>query len=706
MARNLTNLFISESFQYLLQESGSGVQNGLGVDVTFLDVSASHAVTASFLTGQVESASYSDVAAVANSVDFDNITNTPTLLSGSSQIATDISGAFDEASSSLASRITAQEDFSSSLDATFATDAELNAVSSSVATDITNIVDGVTVVASASNASTSNLADVASLANNVSYNNVSGKPTLVSSSAQIDLGLASGIATSASYAETASVLLGVVESASFATTAGNVDFTDVSNKPTLLSGSTQIATDISGAFTSTSQSIATDISNIVDGTTTVQYASNTVVVGKNLSGGLLSKGTPLYITGSGTAGNIAGIYPADAGNPNRYPAGAILGEDLNDGEEGTILLDGFINGVDTSGFDSGDKIYLAVGGGYTNVAPTGSSNIIQFLGNVEKSDINGSGLIQMMGESRQLPNLQQGSLIVGGAGDVPTTITSSSFAKVAEDNTFTGTQTFDNIAVNGTGSFAVIQSVTGSAKIIGDAFIILNNNLPAERYAGIAVIDSGSGSPNVTASYQYDGQSNDWFYEYTDDGGVTTEHGIAIFGPEYNTIGNPTYLTSGSIPKADGGHHLYDSIISDNGSTVTVSGDIVGDIITANTNFSGNLTGNVTGNASTATTASFATTALSSSFADNATSSSFSDTSISASFASNSTSASFADNSTSSSYADNALSASYSVSSSLSEQSENYNTSSGSLSFWSGNQGEYNAISASADVNTIYFVVE
>jgi len=49
-----------------------------------------------------------------------------------SNTGTAISGAFDAASSSLATRITSQENFSSSLDNTFATDADLNLVSSSV----------------------------------------------------------------------------------------------------------------------------------------------------------------------------------------------------------------------------------------------------------------------------------------------------------------------------------------------------------------------------------------------------------------------------------------------------------------------------------------------------------------------------------------------------------------------------------------------
>ena len=69
---------------------------------------------------------------VSGSIPFENITNKPTLLSGSAQIATDISGSFTSLSSSLESRVSDQETFSSSLDATFATDADLNLVSSSV----------------------------------------------------------------------------------------------------------------------------------------------------------------------------------------------------------------------------------------------------------------------------------------------------------------------------------------------------------------------------------------------------------------------------------------------------------------------------------------------------------------------------------------------------------------------------------------------
>ena len=157
-------------------------------------------------------------------------------------------------------------------------------------------------------------------------------------------------------------------------------------------------------------------------------------------------------------------------------------------------------------------------------------------------------------------------------------------------------------------SIGYLQTITGSAKIIGDAFIILNNNLPTERYAGLVVQDSGSGSPLTTSSLQYDGQTDDWFYEYSTDGGVTTDHGVAMFGPEYSVKGSPTYLTNNTIPKGDGGHHLNDSNITDDGTLVTIDSNVsASGYVSASTYYGdgSNLSGITTDTGSLLTTASY-----------------------------------------------------------------------------------------------------
>ena len=176
---------------------------------------------------------------------------------------------------------------------------------------------------------------------------------------------------------------------------------------------------------------------ITDGNGNLSFSNveNTTISIKNISGTTIAKGTPCYITGSGTSGNLAGVWPADASNPLRMPAGVIAGESLTAGAEGVGLINGFISGVNTSAFNAGDSIYVAVGGGYTNVRPTGSSVLIQKLGNVEKSHAsNGSGVINGPGYYNEVPNIQQGYTWVGNSDGVATPIATSSIQNVVSSS--------------------------------------------------------------------------------------------------------------------------------------------------------------------------------------------------------------------------------------------------------------------------------
>ena len=181
---------------------------------------------------------------------------------------------------------------------------------------------------------------------------------------------------------------------------------------------------------------------------------NTTISIKNVSGVTIQKGTPCYITGSGTSGNLAGVFPADASNPLRMPAGVIAGETLTAGAEGIGLINGFIGNVNTSAFGAGNSIYVAVGGGYTNVRPTGSSILVQKLGNVEKSHpSNGSGVINGPGYYNDLPNVQSGYTWVGNSNGVAVAITTSSIQNVVSAS-FSSTSSYvntlnQNVIVNG-----------------------------------------------------------------------------------------------------------------------------------------------------------------------------------------------------------------------------------------------------------------
>ncbi len=140
----------------------------------------------------------------------------------------------------------------------------------------------------------------------------------------------------------------------------------------------------------------------------------------------------------------------------------------------------------------------------------------------------------------------------------------SSYAKTNVDNSFTGTQTFNDIAVNGTGSFAYLKQITGSAKIIGDEFLILNADTPAARYAGIKVYDSGSGTP-ATASLEWDGLNDNWIL--VEESGKS---GVLLTGAT-GSKGGEVLPTKNKLQKGGGHHTLLDSNITDDGTDVTIS---------------------------------------------------------------------------------------------------------------------------------------
>ncbi len=246
---------------------------------------------------------------------------------------------------------------------------------------------------------------------------------------------------------------------------------------------------------------------ITDGAGNLSFSpvENTAIVIKNVSGVTIAKGTPCYITGSGTSGNIAGVFAADAANPARMPAGVIAGETLIAGAEGVGLINGYIGNVNTAAFAAGDSIYVAVGGGYTNVRPTGSAVLIQKLGNVEKSHAsNGSGVINGPAYYNEVPNIQQGFTWVGNSNGVAIPTATSSIQNVVSSS-FASTASFVNPlrqTVIVTGSLAV----TGSQTITNGSLLVYapsaGNGVTA--YVGSSGMtitgNNGSGNPGISST--------------------------------------------------------------------------------------------------------------------------------------------------------------------------------------------------------------
>ncbi len=438
MSNNLQNQFIDESFQKLVQVSGSVLLDGTGSLLNITSVSASHALNA-------DQADTADVANTANAVAWSNVVSKPVgLVSSSAQIST-ITGSLIETASAVASTITFTKGDGSQFD------------------------------------------------------------VVVSQSGSVE---------SASYA-------------TFAATAGEVAFGDVTSKPALVSGSGQITLSDTIGYSTFSSSIATGIST------------------------------------------------------NKTDIDALNAKTLISGSSQVTLND-----------TTGDLDATRING--TVATATSSSHALK----ADTSDTATSA-----------------SYVTG----------QENYARKDQDNVFIGNQTFNNITVNGTGSFAYLQQVTGSVKKIGDAFIQLNTDTPAQRYGGIKIIDSGSA--NVTASFQWDGEKDIWMQVEAD--GTSAGFLTGLSG----SLGTEAFPTNNYILKGTGGHQVVDSSITDDGSTVTVNGDlnVTGDFLGTIVSASHALNADNAIASQTATSASHAIIADSSLSSNTATSASHavnSDTSI------------------------------------------------------------------------------
>ena len=523
----------------------------------------------------------------------------------------------------------------------------------------------------------------------------------------------------------------------FAITVDNVDTASIATSSSYAISASHAVTAISS-----SHALKSDLAH---------DANDLIVSVKNTSGSPITKGQVLHATG--VTGENINVELADNTNAANMPGFAIANEAIGTNATGQAIVSGRIIGINTAGLTAGSNVYVNAAGGFTGTKPTGSA-LIQNIGVVGKVDASDGELVVLgSGRSNDVPNITENYLWVGNSDGVATPTDKDALtvgtASLALDVISTANLNVASIsassAVFTSASIGYLESISGSAKIIGDAFIILNNDTPTQRYAGIAVQDSGS--VGVTSSFQFDGQTNDWFYEYSDDGGVTTDHGVALFGPEYSSIGSPTYNTANTILKSDGGHHVLDSNITDDGTTIVLGSDTQ---ITGSLGVTGVINGSIQNavsashavnadnaisashavQADSALSATSATTAVSAShavqadsalaantatsashaiIADSALTATSATTAVSASHAVQADSALAANTATSSSHAlnaDDAISSSYATSASIADYQKNLNSNSGSIQLWQGSKTAYDAISGSASNDVLYFVIE
>ena len=138
--------------------------------------------------------------------------------------------------------------------------------------------------------------------------------------------------------------------------------------------------------------------NWIDQDSIVASEAKLVVIEcKNTSGSTISKGTPVYQTGTVGATDVIEIDVADASDEDKMAAIGLLQSDLANNAFGKVVITGELLNIITSPIDgvtpvTGDTIYVKSGGGLTLTKPTGV-NFIQNIGLVGKVSGGSAGSI-------------------------------------------------------------------------------------------------------------------------------------------------------------------------------------------------------------------------------------------------------------------------------------------------------------------------
>lgn len=173
-------------------------------------------------------------------------------------------------------------------------------------------------------------------------------------------------------------------------------------------------------------STATGVAWVDPSTISAEAATLVVIECKNTSGATITKGTPVYQTGTVGATDVIEIAPADALiSAGAQPAIGLLQTTLNDNGFGKVVITGELLNFTTDPIDgvtptTGDKVFLKSGGGLTLTKPTGAGNGIQSLGLIGKVSSGSAGSITVSSIMRtnDVPNLPTGKIWVGDGNTV------------------------------------------------------------------------------------------------------------------------------------------------------------------------------------------------------------------------------------------------------------------------------------------------
>ena len=113
----------------------------------------------------------------------------------------------------------------------------------------------------------------------------------------------------------------------------------------------------------------------------------------NVSGTSITKGDPVYISGFNNTSGKPQVTKSQANSLSTFPVIGLAQATMSNSTDGVVVISGVFNGVNTSTFTIGSRLYVGATGGLTTTQPITATTNSGVIGIVAKSNASGTILV-------------------------------------------------------------------------------------------------------------------------------------------------------------------------------------------------------------------------------------------------------------------------------------------------------------------------